>query len=182
MKKLMLTAALCVAALVVVPVSSASAAFTGTCVVKGTANFGETTLGPTPKLVKYTFAGKATECAGEGTKPKVVNVTAGEVYASCVGPLLKPGHQLLPLVFGENVKDGKVEVDAVAAGFLDIEGSAGGVVAVKVYGNEANEGLPQSTGTAEFFTSLGAGELAAECALKEVNKLEFVAALAGKIS
>jgi polyisoprenoid-binding protein YceI len=65
MKKLMLVAALCVAAVVLVPVASASAATKGVCKFSGTATFTPGLFfAPTAK-VTYAFTGEEGECKSE---------------------------------------------------------------------------------------------------------------------
>jgi hypothetical protein len=96
MKRMILFAAFCVIALMLAPITSASAAkLTGTCAISGKAAFftknatGEkvaATLSETPQNLEYEFNGaaKCVEAGTEATKEGSATVTGGEGTFSCV--------------------------------------------------------------------------------------------------
>jgi hypothetical protein len=168
MKKLMLVASLCIAAFVVAPIASASAAetLTGSCAVKGTATFSKAKLENTTNLVGYGFEGEAT-CVEAGTglvQKGTVTITEGEGEFSCLG-------------LGKETKEGKGVLEIAGKKFefkLKIK-AVGGSVALEVF----VEGKLSATGTANFYASLN--EEASKCAVEGVTKLEFNASASGTI-
>ena len=105
MKKLIIVACLALIAVVVAPVASASAAFTGTCTIHGTAEFFNelkepTKLkpGPAKPILEYRFTsdqnGVGTKCIKAGTK-KAKEATAtvtGKFEGNCeTATSLAPG-------------------------------------------------------------------------------------------
>jgi hypothetical protein len=168
MKRLLLTASMCFAAFLLVPVASATAEKTsGTCTFEGRATFLKTNLKPipTPKL-GYEFEGSAVCETLPGREPRRGTVEVkGEETLSCAGSLgegegkgtLTLGGIKIP--FGLTFYSGAPGVTALAAKFLD-----GGV----------------AVGSATFLTSRS--QLPSECfALEGAHTLEFTAAAVGEL-
>jgi hypothetical protein len=85
MKRLILIASLCITAVVVAPIASASAEgakFAGKCEFKGTATFAPGNLSPVPAALEYKFKGTA-ECETQPGKEKL----KGKVEVSGKGTL-----------------------------------------------------------------------------------------------
>jgi hypothetical protein len=184
MKKLMLMAALCVAALAVIPISSASA-YAGACEIQGKADFKPTKLEASPGLVDYSFASSKVSCQPAGG-PTAVEVTGGEVEAGCITPVLPEGAAALANVNDGTVytdSDGDITAHEEEAGKLDIAGSAAGIVNTKLETlGVVSEDVPKAVGPAEFFTSgilPEEGQSASTCFTSSVTNLGFVAVLAG---
>jgi hypothetical protein len=178
MKRLMVVALACIAAAVLVPLSSASAAekFAGKCVIHGTAKFkGHLTNELTPGI-EYNFGseaggalkvgGKGAECESEtGEKLTGEAKVKGEGELSCgIGKSEAAGKGTLTL----GTKEFKFELSFTAAV---------GIVALTVK-PEGEEG--EAKGLATFVASQE--ELAAKCAIPGgVGKLEFDATAKGEI-
>jgi hypothetical protein len=183
MKKLILAATLCVAALAVIPVSLAGAAeFKGSCKVNGVARFvNGTKLGALTSTVEYEFQSKkltnllgeekkAIEaCTGTGFEPTEVEVQPGKVEASCTGKIEA----------ANNLVDGAVTVTFAAGAknktekfALDLTGSEGGTVKATIE-ESGGEGVKGEVEKATFTKS--GDQFAAECATTGVKKLQFEA-------
>jgi len=180
MKRVILVASLCVVGIVVAPIATASATFTGACSLEGTATFSESPVTKEGKILSetkhrlgYTFTdnGKGT-CVETGTEnPKKVtkvSVTAGEFEGTCLGA-------------GASVVDGSgtLEVVGVPAQAFDLSfKTAAGVVALEVEKPGLLDEIT-ATGSANFFNSKH--QTAKECTEGGVEKLEFEATAAGSI-
>jgi hypothetical protein len=174
MKRLFLIAGLCIAAAMVVPVASASAAVKGTCVVNGLASFTEGLLTETTAKHGYTFASTqpvvCVENSGAVRKGKA-KVEKGTFEGSC----LKEGKSLAE---GE----GELELEALPANekfkFKLAFTSNLGVVKLQVRA-VVGEVPPEASGEANFFASTK--DAAALCAAVGVKELEFTAYVTGEI-
>jgi hypothetical protein len=167
MKKFMLVAGLCVAAFVVAPVASASAApLTGGCAITGSASFSKPLSSTAQAGIEYTFSGNAT-CVEAGTNnPQSGTATVhGKFGGTCT----------------EATSEGPGEGSLLGHSFNTFTfKAAGGSVLFQIAG-----GAPGGvTGDAGFYLSgapLTGGELAAQCATSGVKSLGFVAAAAGTL-
>jgi hypothetical protein len=175
MKRIALFAVACVVALLLAPISSASAAkLTGACVIGGKAAFftknakGEkvnAVLSETPQALEYEFNGAA-KCVEAGTEAKKegpASVTGGEGIFSCIAK-------------GTNLKDGSGSLFGTYKFDLDVE-AGGGSVALLIE-ESATENVT-ATGLANFFASKE--EEAKKCREGGVHELEFNAVSAGTI-
>lgn len=173
MKRLILIASLCVAAAVVAPIASASAAtFTGKCTIKGEAKFGGATLTKTLQTnLKYTFEDKEKEavCVEEsGTvREGRAEVKGGVFEGSCTGE-------------GKSTTDGegalRLKNPTATYEFKLAFTSNNGIVSLKIK-NAA--GTETAKGEANFAASIK--EPAAQCLTTGVGELEFVAKAEGTI-
>jgi hypothetical protein len=170
MKKLVLVASLGIAAFVIAPVASASAApLTGTCVITGTATFTNKSLTKEAQTgIEYTFSGNAT-CVEAGTNnPQSGSAT---VHGKFGGECAK----------AESEGNGEGSLLGHTFKTFRFKAAAGSVLF------EIGGGLPSGiTGDAGFYLSgspLTPGEIAAECAASStgVHKLGFAAVAAGTL-
>ena len=169
MKKLML-ASLCIAAFVIVPAASASAApLTGSCAVTGAATFSPNLKSATQAGITYRFAGVA-KCVEAGTElhQEGAATVEGKFKGNCA-QAESEGEGTGSLV-GHTVTNFKFK-------------AAGGSVAFEGDGGLAGGGF---AGHAGFYLSgspVTGGELAAFCAAhaEGVSSLGFVATAAGTL-
>jgi hypothetical protein len=168
MKKLLLASILCIAAVVVAPVASASAApLTGGCAITGTATF-TPNLSSEAKNVKYSFEGTA-HCVEAGTNnPQSGAATVkGEFHGNCTQ--------------AESIGGGEGALLGHAFNSFKFK-AAGGSVLFEI-GGGAPGGV---SGDAAFYTSgspLTPGEIAANCAATPggVGSLGFAAVAVGTL-
>jgi hypothetical protein len=180
MKRLLLIASLCVAGIVLVPITSASASFTGACTLQGTAEFTPNLNEETQTGVAYKFEdvnhGTCVEASTPPVERKVesAKVEGGTFQGSCFGPGMS-----------EADGNGTLKVAGLAEIKFDLQfHSGGGSVVLEIEKHKATEaeedGAVTATGTANFFQSQE--EAAAACQSKKgVKKLKFEAATAGTI-
>jgi hypothetical protein len=170
MKKLMLAASLCIAAFVIVPAASASAApLTGSCAITGSAKFSPNLKSATQAGIAYKFTGQA-NCVEAGTE--VHQEGAATVEGKFKGNCAQAESE------GEGT--GSL-VGHTITGFKFT--AAGGSVAFEGDGGLAGGGF---AGDAGFYLSgspVTGGELAAFCAAhaEGVGSLGFVATAAGTL-
>jgi hypothetical protein len=167
MKKLILVASLAVAAVMVVPITSASAA-TGVCTLEGNATL-KPPLNAELKETEFSFENETGECveAPSGAKLKVEEATV-----EGVGELSCPA--------GQNIK--KLEGEVSGSGKIRLEGEASAkefefklVAAAGLVTFTATGGITAG-GEAEFLTHEKAVK---QCAQLKAEKLEFTAVAAG---
>lgn len=170
MRKLMLVASLGIAAFVIAPVASASAApLTGACVITGTATFANKNLTKEAQTgIEYSFSGNAT-CVEAGTNnPQSGTATVkGKFGGECAK--------------AESEGNGEGSLLGHTFNTFKFKAAAGSVLF------EIGGGLPSGiTGHAGFYLSgspLSPGEVAAQCASSPtgVHQLGFAAVAVGTL-
>lgn len=190
MKKIVLVAAVCITAAVLVPVTSASALLTGSCKIAGEANFGGKKLPfAVPATLPFHFEAKegnnftgleTSGCVNEKGEP--VNLEGpttvdGKGELACV-----VSNGLLEIAPGSAVEGhGSITVQKETKEFKFDFVAAGGHVVFKVSpkGGSGVEGV----GDAEFLTpgtEKHKEKLAKECTEGTLESLTFAAVAAGK--
>jgi hypothetical protein len=175
MKRLILLASLCVAAIIVAPVASASAAgLKGHCTVKGTAKFPGLNL--TRELMKgqsYEFTGTANceELPG-GEKVEATVTVSGKGELSCAASVSKVAEGLGTLTLTSGPKKGTAYMFNL--GFTPL---VPGVILLQVEAEGA--GKVTATGYASFLKDPKAEECFTNAA--GVSELKFEALAAGEI-
>jgi hypothetical protein len=168
MKKLMLVASLCVAALVLAPMTSANAErAAGRCTIEGSATFSPTNLKPVPTAkLGYEFHGSA-ECEtlpSTEIRRGTVEAKGGETL-SCAGSISE----------GEGRGTLTLGTISFPFGLTFLSGGPGFTVIVAKFGDGG-----VAVGTATFLGSKS--EPASECfALRGAHELEFKAVAVGEL-
>jgi hypothetical protein len=175
MKKLVLVASLCVAAVMVAPIASASAeSLAGACVIKGNATFEKGLSNGAPTANTYSFNSTEATCvSSKGVEPATATVSgkgllgcavaAGGLGNALVGETFAPGKGTLTV--GGKKYPFELSFVAVAANV---------VLAVKPEGE-----LGAATGDATFLTD--GPEALEKCAKGTATELSFTAATAGVV-
>jgi hypothetical protein len=181
MRRLVLVVSLCGLVVALVSAASANAAsFTGSCELKGSAEFEKPLSNTTPKPNKYEFAsGAGSTCTQTGSteKAKAKAQVSGKGKLACAvaegglgveleGETTKPGIGTLTVEEGPAKGTYEFKLSFVAAAAQ---------VLLKV---ENNKGEVTATGDASFATDSKGVE---KCAKGEAKSLEFTALAAGKI-
>jgi hypothetical protein len=167
MKRLFLVVGLCIAASVVAPIASASAAkLKGSCAVSGLATFSGGNLEEKTQTLGYTFSGKANCVDAGGTHEGTAEVKNGTFEGSCLGAGKSIAEGEGTLNVGEGVVPFKLEFT-----------TNGGTVSLEIENAKEEEG---AKGTANFFASKK--QPASKCTeAGGVHELEFVASASGEI-
>ena len=178
MKRLFLVAGLCVAAALVAPIASASAAteFVGSCAIQGTASFGGVALPKTePALLGYSFdSGPGTTCSGviiEGAAEVTVNEANAKAHVEGKGEL-SCAHSK-----STTPGSGSVTIKGKTAVFTGFEFVAAGVdVTFTINGGES-----LASGSASFAGDTAGVKQCAEPGVSGPKELAFTAAAKGKL-
>jgi len=172
MKKLMLVASLCIAAVVAAPVASASAAENLACSFAGPATFPAPGLGLVPKETTYKFTSTAGECTvvETGEKLKVESASVqGEGALACTVSEGEAG------LLAKKVKgSGTIKIEKREEFTFTFRFNASGVLVVfKIQnGKSAGGKTLEGSGTANFVKNATA---LTECPKEEVKTLNFEA-------
>lgn len=173
MRKVVILAGLCVAAVIVAPVASANAAeatLTGTCKIVGEAEFTNPLSKGAPEPNSYKFTGAA-ECVSESGEK-----TSGTAKVEGAGELACAVAKGGVTVVGEGVGPGTLIVGGTEYKFVLSFVAAASNVLLDITNSE---GTAHATGDASFATS--GSEAVTKCAKGEAKKLNFTAAAAGTI-